>query len=162
MDQDPLIPLNGAKLDFYCHFVPFAQNSGHTSGQIFFRLQKIFDLRSDSVVNSGTWTFWVYGSRPSDPSKWGKIGLLLPFCPLCPKIRSHKKGIFFPSSKNFWSQECFYSKIRCPIFLGLRIKTFMRLTWPWFCRRLYVQEIWRKPIASLDTWSIYNSGHLSY
>ena len=150
MGQDPLTPLNGAKLDFYCHFVPFAQNSGHTSGQIFFRLHKIFDLRSDSIVKSGAWTFWVYGSRPSDPSKWGKIGLLLPFCPLCPKLRSHKWANLFPFSKNFWSQECFYSKIRCPT------------TWPCFCRRLYLQEIWRKPTASLDTWSIYNFRHLSF
>ena len=78
-------------------------NSGHTSGQIFFRLQKIFDLSSVSIVKSGAQTFWVYGSRPSDPSKWGKIGLLLPFCPLCPKLRSHEWANLFPSSKNFSS-----------------------------------------------------------
>ena len=95
MGQDPLTPLNGAKLDFYCHFVPFAQNSGHTSGQIFFCLHKIFDLRSDSIVKSGAQTFWVYGSRPSDPSKGGKIGLLLPFCPLAQKTGHTSMEIFF-------------------------------------------------------------------
>ena len=41
-------------------------------------------------------------------------------------FRGKVRGIYIPSSQNFWSKEWFSSKIRCLNFLGLWVKTL----WP--------------------------------
>ena len=75
MTQDPQTPLNGWKRVFLLVIWPSYQISGQKCGRIFNIFQKKFNVSTFFDVKIGAWHICIYGSRPSDPSKWVKMGV---------------------------------------------------------------------------------------
>ena len=66
----------------------FTQKSSTTCGQIFDIFEKNEYVSTVSYAKSGARHFWIYESRPSDPSKGGKIGGFTVFLSPIRKVKS--------------------------------------------------------------------------
>ena len=75
MAQDRQRPLNGWKWAFLPAIWPLYQISTQKYDQTFDIFLKNFHVNTDSVAKLGAWHICIYGSRPSDPSKWVKMGV---------------------------------------------------------------------------------------
>ena len=75
MDWYPQTPLNGWKWVFLHVIWPSYQISGQKCRRIFDIFQKNFYVSTVYIAKLGAWHICIYGSRPSDPSKWVKKGV---------------------------------------------------------------------------------------
>ena len=107
----------------------FTLKSSPTCGQIFGIFEENEHVSTNSYAKLGARHFWIYKSRPSDPSKGAKIGVFTVFTVYLSSIRKVKSDMW-ANLWHFWKkwicQHCFLCKIRCPAFLNLWVKTL----WP--------------------------------
>ena len=140
MAQDPQTPPNGWKWGILLVIWPFYQISGQKCGRIFAKFQKIFHITTVSYAKSGAWYICIYGSRPSDPFKWVKMGVFTCNLWILPQFGSLARNLtIFPNprskmwadlwqfSGNFSYYYCFFSKIRRLTYLHLWSKTLRPL-----------------------------------
>ena len=127
MAQNPQTPLNGWKWAFLSVIWPSHQISGQKCGRIFDNFQKKFHVGTVSDAKSGAWHICIYGSKPSDPSKWVKMGVFIRNLTITPNLRSKMWADLWQFSEKFSCQHCFWCKIRCLTYLYLWLKTLRPL-----------------------------------
>ena len=124
MTQDPQTPLNGWKWAFLPKIWPSYQISGQKCGQIFDNFKKKFISALSTMGNQVPNIFAFITQDPqtplngwSFPSKARQNEDFTPNLALWLKIKLEKWADFFFLSKNFFSKDCFSSRIRCLTFL---------------------------------------------
>ena len=126
MAQNPQTPLNGWKWAFLSVIWPSHQISGQKCGRIFDNFQKNFHVSTVSDAKSGAWHICIYGSRPSDPSKWVKMGVFTCNLTKCGRIfdvfayyRTHMWVNLYQFLLNLMFSDWFLCKIGCPTYLWI-------------------------------------------
>ena len=104
----------------------FTLKSSLTCGQIFGIFEENEHVSTNSYAKLGARHFWIYKSRPSDPSKGGKKGFFSVYLSPIRKVKSDMWANLCYFWKKWIYQHYFLCKIRRPAFLNLWVKTL----WP--------------------------------